>query len=123
MRKCDRFYVRIEWGRGRDLSVILIVLLVVGFAVWWLVAPEVLLDKPGLLCSPDLQTTVKIARDTARTIFHLHVNVVSLVARLQDLPYDPIEEGKKGVALCIATVILSIALPESISVEDGIRLI
>lgn len=47
-----------------DLRFVLLTCLLIGFSVWWVSAPEQLLEKPAALCSPDLEIIVRVLKDT-----------------------------------------------------------
>ncbi|KAK7297738.1 hypothetical protein VNO77_47737 [Canavalia gladiata] len=54
----------IRYSYLKDLRFILCLCAMLGFSIWWIVAPEPLLIKPAALCSPDLSTIFKVVRET-----------------------------------------------------------
>lgn len=112
--------------------------LLLGFSLWWALAPEQLLAKPAALCSPDLSLIVRVVKDTY--LNHIcSTHQVSLpcecgaplnkTARLlfsPDESFDPPYLVKLGQHPCrlvrplsifVASIILSLALAESVSVN------
>lgn len=103
------------------------------------IAPEQLLNKPQALCSPDLKFLINVIEDTyVNHICSTHPEVSSpcdcgeplnktLKGLLQDKPFDPLQldnqqSGKmKTLSFMVATIILSLALTESVS-ESGVYL-
>lgn len=54
----------IRYSYLRDMRFILCLCSMLGFSIWWIVAPEPLLLNPAALCSPDLSTLIKVVRET-----------------------------------------------------------
>ena len=107
----------------------------IGFSVWWCSAPEPLLVKPGALCSPDLELLFKVVKDTfVNHVCSSHPQVTSpcdcgepLNSAARDLfeepPFDPLGINNthriKALSFFMASIILSIALAESVS-QNGV---
>lgn len=74
----------IRYSYLKDLRFILCLCAMLGFSIWWIVAPEPLLIKPAALCSPDLSTLFKVVRDSLIKFvvpilrLPVHVTVVNL---------------------------------------------
>lgn len=117
---------------SRDIRFVLFLSIFFGFTIWMCIAPDQLLDHPLALCSPnDKKWLINVINDTY--ISHIcssHPEVLSpcdcgepLNQTVRDLfpqkRFDPLHISNqsqiKTVSLMVATIILSIALTESIS--------
>lgn len=123
----------IKYSCSRDIRFVLFLLIFLGFTIWICLAPDLLLNKPMALCSPDIKLLIKCIKDTyVKHICSSHPEVLSpcdcgepLNKCARDMfpqtSFDPLkienqEIGKmKTISVMVATIILSIALVESIS--------
>ena len=116
-----------------DIRFVLLICLLTGFSFWSFLTSEPLLLKPEALSSPDLELAVRVVKDT----FVDHVCSTHRVPSLcdcgeplnkaaQDLfkpeeeAFDPLDLNKKNrrlraVSICVASIIISMALAESVS--------
>lgn len=123
----------------RDIRFVVYLSIFFGFTIWMHIAPDPLLNKPAALSSPDLKLIVNVIQDT----YHYHIcsthpQVLSpcdcgepLNNTVKDLfpqtSFDPlhIENNYKGkmitVAIMVATIIITLALMESVS-QHGVYL-
>lgn len=130
----------IVYSYCKDNRFVLFICILLGFTIWWGVAPEPLLLKPEALSSPDLKLLVKVVKDTF--LFrvcssHPHVSspcdcgepLNNLAKELfEEPPYDPIDLSKtsrsirlKAISFFIGTCILALTLGESVS-QHGVYL-
>lgn len=54
----------IVYSYCRDLRFVLAICLIIGFSAWWGLAPDLLLERPAVLCSPDLELVSRVVKDT-----------------------------------------------------------
>lgn len=127
----------IIYSHIRDGRFLLLVCLLLGFALWWYLAPEQLLVKPGALAAPDIGVLVQVCRDTfihhICSIHHVpspcdHCNEpLNKEARIlfenKDC-FDPLQIDNqsrvRAFAVFVAAIVISLALTESVSV-NGVR--
>ena len=68
----------IRYSYLRDSRFLICLCAKIGFGIWWYIAPEQLLLRPHALCSPDLSTLLRVARDTFfHQICSIHPHVPS----------------------------------------------
>lgn len=120
----------------RDLRFSLVLCGMLGFGIWWAIAPEIILfNTTGVLSSPDPGLISKVYKDTfTHQICSSHPQIVTpcdcgeplnkeLNHMLEEPPFDPlgIQSRLKGAAVGIGVILLSLALAESVS-TSGILL-
>lgn len=118
-----------------DIRFVILLSIILGFSIWTYIAPDPLLNKPGALCSPDLPFLLRVIKNTyINHICSNHPDVSSPcycgeplnnTARIMfpETSFDPLkidQSGKiKTISLMVATIIIAIALTESVS-EYGV---
>lgn len=127
----------ISYSYVRDLRFVLLLTLLIGLSYWWFSVPEQLLVNPMALQSPDLELLV----NSAKKIFLHHPSSmndlpstsreVALNQATKDLlspqdSFDPLgiesrEKRKKALAFFVTTILISLALSESVSL-NGVNL-
>lgn len=123
----------------RDIRFVVYLSIFFGFTIWMILAPDPLLNKPAALSSPDLKLLINVIQDTyVHHICSTHPQVLSpcdcgepLNNTVKELfpqtSFDPLkienyEKGKmKTVAIMVATIILNLALIESVT-QHGVYL-
>ncbi len=116
----------------KDTRFVLAFSLILGITVWWYTTPEPLLRNPKtLLLSPDPDLLVKVVRDTfIDGVCSKHrlpspcecgepLNSIAKEILPKPLEFDPLDlknrEMLKGLSFLVASIVLSIALSESVS--------
>lgn len=130
----------IKYSYYRDHRFLLFLLILYGFTIWIILAPDPLLNKPLALSSPDLKILIKCIEDTY--INHVCSNHPAIHSpcdcgeplnnltreMFPQTSFDPLkvntDTGKdigmsKTIAVMVATMIISIALMESVS-QNGV---
>lgn len=125
----------IRYSYMRDMRFILCLCGMIGFSVWWAIAPDPMLFMPISLYSPDHSFLLRVVRETyIDHICSVHPSVVSpcpcgepLNNAVRDIfdehtSFDPLgiyNSRARALALStlIASIILCIALAESVSPE------
>lgn len=121
----------------RDLRFVLLLTLLIGISYWWFSVPEQLLVKPMALQSPDLGLLVNSAK---KTFLHHPCSIhefpstsreAALNQATKDLlspqdSFDPLGieswgKRKKALAFFVTTIVISLALSESVSL-NGVNL-
>lgn len=123
----------------KDIRFVIFISILFGFTIWGVIAPEPLLLKPLALSSPNIKFIIDVLKDTyVNHVCSTHHDVSSpcecgepLNKTARDLfplnSFDPLKIDNKqsgkiiNVSLMVATIILSIALTESVS-EYGVYL-
>lgn len=123
----------------KDIRFVIFLSILFGFTIWGFIAPEPLLLKPLALCAPNIKILIDVIKDTyVNHVCSSHLDVSSpcecgepLNKTARDLfpqnSFDPLKIDNKqsgkiiNVSLMVATIILSIALTESVS-EYGVYL-
>jgi len=127
----------IRYSYLKDMRFILCLCAMLGFSIWWMVAPEILLIKPAALCSPDLSTLLKVVRETfIDHVCSTHPQIASpcdcgeplnKTAKLmfqEQETFDPLSIDEptarrqaliKALSVFIGSILLTIVLAESVS--------
>lgn len=115
----------LTYSYNRDIRFVLLICLLLGFSIWWFLAPELLLFKPAALCSPDLDRIVRVIRETyLNQVCSTHqvplpcecgypLNKVAVHLFSPEEIYDPLGLGinppkKRSIAVFVAMVVLSL---------------
>lgn len=127
----------IAFSLKRDIRFSIAILSILGFTIWWGIAPEPLLLKPEALISPDIHTLYTVAKDTfINKVCSSHPLISSPcecgeplnneAKHLLNTTFDPLGIEKpharaKALAVYIAAILITVALSESVSihVEDA----
>ena len=64
----------ILYSYWRDPRFVSAVCAIIGFAAWWGLAPEPLLQKPEALCAPDLKLVVQVVKERHLRKPHMYLS-------------------------------------------------
>lgn len=121
----------IIYSYAKDIRFVLLLCLSLGFSLFWLHAPELVILNPPSLCSPDFELLQSVVQDTfINNLCSIHqescpcecgepLNRAARDLFTEEPQFDPLELKRKKIVKASATyfaaIFLSIALTESIS--------
>lgn len=131
--KAFRLRDAIAFSLKKDIRFSIALLAILGFSIWWGIAPEPLLLKPEALLSPDIHTLFTVAKDTfINKVCSTHPLISSPCecgeplnneAKMLLDTFDPLGIEKpqarraKALAVYIAAILITLALAESVSIH------
>lgn len=123
----------IQYSYNFDMRFVLFLSIFLGFELWVYIAPELILNYPISLCSPNIKYLINSIQDTYVNLICINHREVSSPCECGEpinqmtreffphKPFDPLHidnqpSGKiKTASIMVATIILTIVLTESVS--------